>query len=196
VALGCGEPGAAEVELRFTALNLMPGDYMVTVGLWADEAAEQPFDVRHGGFQLNVSGEPDPCGAVAYMPARLELTPEPDEAGSGDALAGPLAISGGRTGEPLTLTCGCALPAASKLVVDLLGETGVVARSAFEDLVSGSGEVKVSYQALNLLPGWYDVRITLRADAVEAELEGSLEVVGEVADGAGLVYCPVRWVTG
>jgi hypothetical protein len=50
--LGCG--GEVTVRVAYDRLNLVPGCYLATVGLWPDEAAPVPVEARHGYHEILV----------------------------------------------------------------------------------------------------------------------------------------------
>jgi hypothetical protein len=54
VALGAG--GNRTVRVDFERLNLAPGHYFTTVGLWTDEVSGDPIEARHGYYDLLVDG--------------------------------------------------------------------------------------------------------------------------------------------
>jgi len=54
--LDLGRGGRRELVLSFERLNLTPGRYLTTVGLWRDEAAPEPIEALHGYHELWVEG--------------------------------------------------------------------------------------------------------------------------------------------
>lgn len=60
--------GRAEVTVEYERLNLTPGRYLFTVGLWPDEGPVAPIEARHAAHEL-VIGEP---GAGDALLASLE----------------------------------------------------------------------------------------------------------------------------
>lgn len=48
------ERGRSELRASFCPLNLAPGNYLITVGLWEDEWASSAHQARHGYFEIHM----------------------------------------------------------------------------------------------------------------------------------------------
>ena len=63
------------LRARFESLNLAPGNYLITVGLWEEEGALKPYQARHGYYELFVG---TPTG-VERLASTLELLEHDDQ---------------------------------------------------------------------------------------------------------------------
>lgn len=71
-----GEGGRRIIEVAYDRLSLRPGHYLVTVGLWPSEESAEPYEARHGYYELLVGEERRP----SWLPS--ELAARPAEAGA------------------------------------------------------------------------------------------------------------------
>ena len=208
------EQGPGEVGIRLGALPLSPGRYVVTFGVWPEENAEQPYDVRHGGTWFTVEGdESEPSDGLSLPWGRWSVDGEEDYLAQaaqpgpwGDA---PLYMVDNKQGwtdwvvscVPLTvvLRCPARLPEAAVVEGRVLhGETVVTCtRRRLPDGIQGEALLQWRIDEVPLLAGQYEVRVRLLdGDSEEVVLvEGhGLKVTSQDAMGAGAIYLKARWV--
>ena len=204
--------GHGEVSVKLSPLNLGPGTYTVTFGVWPSEDADHALDVRHGGATLKVEAETDQPGALLPPWGKWRVRGE-------EGYRGELAQPGPWDLAPLylvahapawidtvatagfvtaALRCPVELPPAALARASILHGATVVTRleRTLPAWVKGGDVIQWLNEDLPLLGGDYEVRIQLEATETGALLmdEGhGLKVTSTETQGAGLVYLPATW---
>jgi hypothetical protein len=74
--IGLGEGGRRIIEVAYDRLSLRPGHYLVTVGLWPSEESAEPYEARHGYYELLVGEEVG--DRPPWLASRLTVRPAAD----------------------------------------------------------------------------------------------------------------------
>jgi anaerobic magnesium-protoporphyrin IX monomethyl ester cyclase len=200
--LGTLPAGRGAVRLHVARLNLGPGFYPLTTGIWPDEASEEPFDVQHGEPLLSVDGARLAAVVGVQLDAELQINPGPRGlALAGDRLgAGGLEVRDGQaqTGQPMRLRMPVVVNHPSQILLAASIAQGDLTLRLDEwrrHLYPGSYLVEITYRSLNLLAGDYDVALALAVgDSDACTARTRLEVQSRRSDGAGIVYCPAEFI--
>ena len=200
VKLGELQPGSSQVRLHLHQLNLQPGAYSVTVGLWPDAESEVALDAHHGLSWIVVTGKKDD-GGVAWMPGSLEVSPLEQDPGPDGAV-----ILDGQGAPATVFSPGAPLVARAVLACDQ-GDSAFarifkgkwlvherLARTQARE-VAGDHLMELRCDALNLQPGRYRLEMTSEDSAgqVRSVSRQRFEVRDAALDGSGLAFCPVTW---
>ncbi|OQY14602.1 MAG: hypothetical protein B6I30_00040 [Desulfobacteraceae bacterium 4572_187] len=74
--------GAGEIELVYDRLNLLEGDYYVTVGIWPDEyksmISDVAYDLHEMAYIINVKSNREDGGGLVYNPFRWKFVANED----------------------------------------------------------------------------------------------------------------------
>jgi len=201
-------PGRHQVSLTFDSLELPPGRYWITAGVWPGERVEPALDVRHSAFSFVIEGTPEEPPQVALLNSRwminggpLQGTTEPDRLAlrwrDEDLEDEPL-VTGTHEELSLSFVVEKAFdePLELEAVISDAGGRMIYHTTAPEPLAQGINAGSLRFQPLGLLEGRYRLELVLREEGQQvprATLECSLVVRCTRADGAGIVYLPVAW---
>jgi hypothetical protein len=205
--LGNLAPGPGEARLTFYRLNVLPGVYRLTIGIWPDEMAAAPYDVRHGEWAFTVLGEPDPWGATAHIPALwIQREPLGPSASGRPVVETVVVVDKDGNAKPrfmsqeqvrVRIAYDAAAPDGLTLAATIRLRGGVVHRALREGpLPAGRHIVEIAYQPVNLLEGAYEAEVSLveRASGKEvATRREPFDVRSRRIEGAGLVFNPCAW---
>jgi radical SAM superfamily enzyme YgiQ (UPF0313 family) len=200
--------GSHLVSLHFDRLNLPPGRYWITAGVWPGERVEPALDARHSAFSFVIEGTPEDPPQVALLNSSwminggpLQGTTEPDHLAlrwRDEDLEDDPVVAG--THDELSL--GFLVDKASDTPLELqavifdAGGRRVHHTTSPEPLMRGTHAGIIRFQPLGLLEGRYRLRLALREAGQpqpREQVECSLVVRCMRQDGAGIVHLPVRW---
>jgi ABC-type polysaccharide/polyol phosphate transport system ATPase subunit len=75
--------GAGEIELVYDHLNLLEGDYYVTVGIWPDEyksmISDVAYDLHEMAYIINVKSNREDGGGLVYNPFHWKFVAKEDQ---------------------------------------------------------------------------------------------------------------------
>jgi len=196
--------GEEEARLVFHSLNLLPGRYRVSAGLWPGEDTGQAFDILRGEFIIK--GNPDELGAKVFMPAAWEAGETADGVGAGNSIE-EMTLEGADRAGPLFFNCRehllarvrtCLSEPEQFVTTAVIYQCGnALHRSVREEpLPRGRGFFTISYRPLNLLEGNYLLVTSLIDRKTGRQVSAQhafFRVRSERADGAGAVFLPCSW---
>ncbi len=195
-------PGQGRVTMRLARLNLAPGEYRVTAGVWPDEDSVAPLDVRHGALTLRVAGEQrDPLPL-----ARVGLQAERAAGARPDGKTHALRFDGDQGGPPPRLGPGESLAAmlplpaldgeeARLLAMLTSGQVMVHLAEVSPELLEGDTLLRLLYHRPPLLPGTYHLALDLQCVSTGRQLlyaSRPFLIEGPIA-GGGIVAHQVTW---
>jgi hypothetical protein len=189
--------------MEFPALRFAPGSYQVTIGAWDLDGSQDWMDVCHATRRFDIAGSAE---HVMEVSARWSLEPvdRPQELGGrfrdlelrGDS-GEPGSIvrpDGALQVSALVELRGC--PEA-ELRAELRSDGRLLTRCHHpEPLPGGLSRLELGLGSINLLQGTYElVLLLVRQGTGEPidEAHRNFLVKSKPADGAGLIYNPVRW---
>jgi hypothetical protein len=206
-----GQIGRRSVRLTIPQLNLAPGRYHLTIGVWPDSAAPRPLDIHHGAYHLHVLGAGDPSDSVVRIPVELvEVEEEPAEgAQSPDQPIGALelldqegrAIDRVTTGGTLRARVPLALEEPARAVLTAEIHLGIYPVLRWEHpglLPEGERLVELCFAPLNLISHGHEYELVLSLKERESgdligQVRQTFDVVSLTMDGEGVVFNPVVW---
>ena len=207
IKIGPVGQGRGEARLLLYRLNLLPGTYKVTAGIWADETADVPYDEKDKEYEFTIMGRADPLAAKAHVPVNWAVHGQTSPPVGGhnaleyiafldhEGVSKPCFI----TSEILHLHIGLHLAAPDKysLSVTLLLQGYPVHRAVFDQkLGDGRRIVELVYTPINLLENTYEAAVSLidKANGRAISLQrSSFDVRSRRVEGAGLVTIPTAW---
>jgi len=203
--LGSGSPGPRQVRLVIPSLNLMPGTYQCTIGIWPDEGDKPPFDAVHASNRFQVTAEQGPANTLAHIPCAWQVIRRSEVSTGEDGLHGVPQLTSPRGMDELVpggdlrarLECTLSHPERLRLVAGVLNDGIVIWRDSFPGtLPAGRSTIELHLDPLNVGAGEFDLALYLQrrgsGDKVDQVL--STFVVHRVPGPAeGLVHCPAFW---
>lgn len=192
---------AHAATLALSPLNLQPGRYRCSLGIWPAEESEQPYHAYDGAHEFYVAGPADCAGGLARMPHRWAVDDTTASAGTA-RLARPALLSATaadgtaplRTGEPARAVVDALLKPDEAVRAILTHGDEVVFVATCDERREGWASYQLSVDTLNVLGGDYELTLAIAAGDEEREhVTLPMTVVSRRMDGAGLVFSPATW---